>query len=172
MPEWQILTDVSNSKRVLRGDSMGLPSNSNRVSRGDSMGLPSFVAGSTLFLSFSFSCSFVPEWQIETPTFWVAKGGKRPRIKNKWPAMTKEIMKSSWMPSPIARPSMENICRMIKLDLQELETEEHIASRIECIANISRHSSSRFYNFDQAALDESRHEFSFQLGSLDEINEN
>ena len=102
----------------------------------------------------------------------VAKGGKRPRIKNKWPAMTKEIMKSSWMPSPIARPSMENICRMIKRDLQELETEEHIASRIECIANISRHSSSRFYNFDQAALDESRHEFSFQLGSLDEINEN
>jgi serine/threonine protein kinase len=102
----------------------------------------------------------------------VAKGGKRPYIKPKWPSMTKEIMKSAWMPSPFARPSMENICSMIKIDLQELETEEDIALRSECIANISRHSSSRFYNLDNAALDESRHEFSFQLGTLDEMNEN
>jgi Protein tyrosine and serine/threonine kinase len=101
----------------------------------------------------------------------VATGGKRPCIKNTWTSMAKDIMKSSWMPSQFARPSMENICRMIKLDLQDLETEEQIASRKECIANISRHSSSRFCNFDQAALEESRHERSFQLSSLDEILE-
>jgi serine/threonine protein kinase len=91
----------------------------------------------------------------------VAKGGKRPRIKTKWPSMTKDIMRSSWMSSPFARPSMANICKMIKVDLQELESEEQIESRMECIANISRHSSSRFCHIDQSTLEESRHEFSF-----------
>ena len=101
----------------------------------------------------------------------VAKGGKRPRIKTKWPSMTKEIMRSSWMSSPFARPSMRNVCKMINVDLQELETEEKIASRMDCIANISRHSVSRFCNFDQGTLEESRHGFSFHSISLDEISE-
>ena len=101
----------------------------------------------------------------------VAKGGKRPRIKMRWPSMTKDIMKSSWMSSPCGRPSMENICEKIKVDLQELETEEHIASRIECIANISRHSISRFCNSDLATLEESRHGFSFHSRSLDDLSE-
>ena len=78
----------------------------------------------------------------------VVKGGKRPRIKMRWPLMTKDIMKSSWMSSPCARPIMENICKKIKVDLQELETDDQIASRIDCIANISKHSVSRFCNFD------------------------
>jgi hypothetical protein len=90
----------------------------------------------------------------------VAKGGKRPCIKNKLPSMTKEIMKSSWMSSPFARPSMGNICRMIKVDLQELETEEKILML----------SLSRFCNSDQIAFEESRHEFSFHLSSLDKCN--
>ena len=101
----------------------------------------------------------------------VAKGGKRPRIKAKWPSMTKEIMRSSWMSSPFARPSMRNVCKMINVDLQKIETEEHIASRIECIANISRHSVSRFCNSDLATLEESRHGFSFHSRSLNEISE-
>ena len=51
---------------------------------------------------------------------------------------------------------MGNICKMIKVDLQELETEEQIESRIECIANISRHSSSRFCHIDLNLFKESR----------------
>jgi vacuolar-type H+-ATPase subunit D/Vma8 len=58
-------------------------------------------------------------------------------------------MKDSWMAVSCKRPSMENICNMIKVDLQELETEETIALRIKYVANISEHSSSRCYNFDQ-----------------------
>jgi serine/threonine protein kinase len=91
----------------------------------------------------------------------VAKRGKRPRIKTKWPPMAKEIMKSSWMSSPFARPCMENICKMINVDLQELETEEEIVSRIERIANISRHSSSRCHNIDQVRSGESIHELNY-----------
>ena len=101
----------------------------------------------------------------------VAKGGKRPRIKMRWPSMTKEIMRSSWMSSPCGRPSMRNVCKMLKADLHELETEDQIASRIDCIANISRHSVSKYHNFDQTPLEESRHGFSYHARSLDEISE-
>jgi serine/threonine protein kinase len=102
----------------------------------------------------------------------VTKAGKRPGIKRNWPSMTKDIMKSSWLSSPFARPCMGNICKMINVDLQELETEEQIEARIECIANISRHSSSRFCNIDQSTLEESRHEFSVNSRLLHGINEN
>jgi hypothetical protein len=85
--------------------------------------------------------------------------------------MAKEIMKSSWMSSPFARPSMENICNMINIDLQELETEEQIVSRIECIANISRHSSSRYHNIDQIPTGDSINELSFNSSSLYEMQE-
>jgi hypothetical protein len=101
----------------------------------------------------------------------VAKRGKRPRIQTKWPPMAKEIMKSSWMSSPFARPSMENICKMINIDLQELETKEQIVSRIECIANISSHSSRRYHNIDQIRSGESLHELSFHSDSLYEMQE-
>jgi hypothetical protein len=87
----------------------------------------------------------------------VVQGGKRPRIKSKWPAMSKNIMKSCWLISPIERPSMKNICRLIKIDLKEIDTEESIQSRQDLIANISRHSSSRYSNYDQSVFEESRH---------------
>jgi Protein tyrosine and serine/threonine kinase len=101
----------------------------------------------------------------------VAKGGKRPYIKRRWPSMTKAIMKSSWKPSPCDRPSMENNFKMIKVDLKELDTEERIASRIDCNANMSRHSSSRYCNLDQSQWDELRHEYSVQSRS-EKINGN
>jgi serine/threonine protein kinase len=73
----------------------------------------------------------------------VVKEGKRLCIKEGWPSMTKVIMKSSWMSSPCIRPRMEKICMMIKMDLQELEIEDDIASGINHNANISRHISNR-----------------------------
>jgi Protein tyrosine and serine/threonine kinase len=72
---------------------------------------------------------------------FVAKGRKRPCIKMRWPSMTKLIMKDSWMADSCKRPSMGSICNMIKVDLQELETEENITLRIKYIENISEHSS-------------------------------
>ena len=77
---------------------------------------------------------------------FVAKGGKRPHIKERWPSMTKVIMKSSWMSSPCTRPRMEKICMMIKMDLQELEMENNIASGINDNVNISKPTSNRVSN--------------------------
>jgi hypothetical protein len=63
--------------------------------------------------------------------------------------MTKEIMKSSWMSSSCARPNMKRICILIKFDQKDLETKEQILSYIDCIANISKHWASKYYNIDQ-----------------------
>jgi serine/threonine protein kinase len=87
----------------------------------------------------------------------VVQGGRRPPIKKKWPSMAKEVMKSSWMTSPLERPNMKTIYSMIKVDLKVLETEENIESHIACMANISRHSSSKYLNLDNLSLEESRH---------------
>jgi hypothetical protein len=52
---------------------------------------------------------------------------------------------------------MITICKMIKVDLKELESEESIQTRQDLIANITRHSSSRYSTFDQSVLEESKH---------------
>ena len=83
----------------------------------------------------------------------VIQGGKRPRINSKWPLMTKEIMKSSWAPSPFDRPTMDNICEMTRYDLEEHGIKESIQTRLEFLADISRHSSSRLLNIDDSTLD-------------------
>jgi serine/threonine protein kinase len=86
----------------------------------------------------------------------VAQGGRRPKINPKWPSMTKDIMSTSWAASPRERPSMKSICKMIKVDLMQIDTRESIKSRLDLIANISRHSSSRYSTFEHSFMEDSR----------------
>jgi serine/threonine protein kinase len=87
----------------------------------------------------------------------VAEGGKRPYIKSCWPLITKDILQSSWAVSPLNRPSMSLICKMLQTNLEELENEQNIQARMENIANASWHSSKQFLDFDSSLLEKPKH---------------
>jgi serine/threonine protein kinase len=61
----------------------------------------------------------------------VVNSGTRPLIKSKWPRLARHVLKSSFMKSAEARPSMSKICGMLSTDLVELAKEESIHQRTQ-----------------------------------------
>lgn len=70
----------------------------------------------------------------------VVKGNERPTINRNWPELSMGLLKDSWKKDPEQRPSMKNICKAIREDLNELSDEEDVVNRTRHMLNRSNRS--------------------------------
>ena len=70
----------------------------------------------------------------------VVKGSERPAIHRKWPKLATGILKDSWKRDPEQRPSMKNIAKAIREDMNQLSEEDDILNRTRYMENRSNRS--------------------------------
>jgi len=72
----------------------------------------------------------------------VSIGGERPPVSQKWPPLTRHIMKECWETDPSKRPTFERVAGIIRTDLEDMTRDESVLDRTKHMQRrsmVSRH---------------------------------
>jgi hypothetical protein len=79
----------------------------------------------------------------------VVKGSERPAVGRTWPKLSKQAMKDSWNSNPERRPTMKQIAKMIRGDLNEMSEDEEVVNRTKHMKERSTRSLKGSEHFQQ-----------------------
>jgi serine/threonine protein kinase len=55
--------------------------------------------------------------------------GERPPVNNRWPPLTREMMREAWAENPKKRPSFKRVAILIRADLSDLSHDNEVVNR-------------------------------------------
>lgn len=54
---------------------------------------------------------------------------ERPRVKNHWPPLTRQVMQETWAESPKKRPMFKRVAVLIRADLSDMSHDSEVVNR-------------------------------------------